>query len=322
MRRAVMAAFAGLVVATPAAAQAPRYATMACLVTRTSAPDDVRAVYGALICDALRARGFDVGAPTETRPPVADGARVSIFAPNPETGMPLHVRIEVERPWGNVVSTAHVRAREGEEPEDLARRAAQVTFAGRSPPAYAPPVVDEPPRPKRDDSRIAFGLAVTSRSSPFGTVSPATSMAWELGGQRLYARLGGRLEGVPESVPALVLDLGARAHGDGKLGWLVGSGIAIGVQRVRVDGAPSRTYSGAPIAIPVELGSFARFDGGRIAFLLRADVPLSRMTNEDVVEYTPGPPRAPGGPPTQGTTKKRTDEVYFVPVSFGVEVAF
>jgi hypothetical protein len=316
-------------VVTPGAVQAPlppaESARIACVVGEypSEYPDSARTAAG-LVCEALRARGLDVGAPR----PDAGGARAAYVVNLDQLGSTFYLRVNYEEPVGAVRLTRRASLYDLSQAEVAAPRLADALTGRRSmadTANYGNVIGSEARPPEKRSGEFVIGGGIAGISMPAADVvmAPAVNLFafyettdWGIGLQ-FHAR-----DADPSSYqPATFvgLSVGARYYlSDKNIAPLIGGGMSVlRLEEYQHVGGNTNQLTGSGISAYGEVGlEFFRLHKTHLIATVRADAPFYKLhRNSDTTYYFDGVSAVPAAPVGASTR-------YDVPISLNLGIGF
>lgn len=320
---AAVAAAAPPVPTTPPAAQANH---VACVIGDypREYPDSARTAT-AMVCDALRDRGVDIGSPsTDPR-----GASAAYIVNLDQLGSTFFLRVQQEEPVGTVKKTRRISLSELSEAEIAAPRIATALLENKSTGetlAYDNVVGSEARnyRKKQGEFVIGAGIAAISMPAQGSYMGPAFNVfgfyetdRWGIG---LQSHFGDADLDPNEHASLAVFSVGGRYYpSEENITPVIGLGLSLSrISEHRHDNSFS-TLEGSGTSAYAEAGvEMFRLHKTHLIATLRADLPfytLNRTPDYDYYNYygtTTPPAPTPTGP------EKR----YEVPITLNVGIGF
>lgn len=286
-------------------------------------PDSARTAT-AMVCDALRDRGVDIGSPTNS----PRGASAAYVVNLDQLGSTFFLRVQHEEPVGTVKKTRRISLSDLSEAEIAAPRIATALLENKATGdtlAYDNVVGSEGRnyRKKQGEFVIGGGIAAISMPAQGSYMGPAFQLFgfyetdnWGIG---LQGHFGDADLDPSEHASLAVFSVGGRYYpSEENITPLIGAGLSLSrISEHRHDNSFS-TLEGSGTSAYAEAGvEMFRLHKTHLIATLRVDLPfymLHRTTDYDYYGYyaTPTPTPTPTGP------EKR----YEVPVTVNVGIGF
>lgn len=287
-------------------------------------PDSARTAT-AMVCDALRERGVDVGAPV----PDPGSASAAYVVNLDQLGSTFFLRVNYEEPIGTVRRTRRISLSDLAEAEVAAPRVAQALLQNKKTEetlSYDNVVGSEARlyRKKQGDFVIGGGIAGISMPAQGAYMGPAFQLFgfyetddWGIG---LQFHFGDAALDTRESGSFVALSVGGRyflTHDD--ITPVLGAGLALSRIHEHRNDFTYASLDGSGTSAYVEAGvEMFRFHKTHLVATLRADLPFYVLNRKADYGYDYYYPSTPTTPPAVSGPEKR----YEVPLTVNVGIGF